>query len=136
MRAAVGQIGAHKAAAGVGYAHSAVDKNFQLHVGNRVLDLADFGQACFAAQNHAAKAHRLVDFDGLAVYARSLGAKVQRGVGKMLLQYRNDSNVLNDKGVYWILLKVIHAVQKSVDVFVVEYYVQGAMQFFLRELFL
>ena len=135
MRAAVGQIGAHKAAAGVGYAHRSVDKNFQLHVGNRVLDLADFGQASFAAKHDALKAHRLVDFDGLAVYARSLGAKVQRGVGKMLLQYRNDSNVLNDKGVYWILLKVIHAVQKRVDVFVVEYYVQCAMQFFLRELF-
>ena len=135
LRAAVGQIGAHKAAAGVGDAHRSVDKDLQLHVGNGVLDLSDFGQASLAAKNNAAKAHRLVDFYGLAVYARRLGAKVQRRVWKMLLQYRNDSQILNDKGVYRILFEVIHAVQKGVDVLVVEYYVQGAMQFFLRKTF-
>ena len=110
-------------------------KAFQLHVGHRIFDLPDFVKRCLPSEYDSPEPYAPVHFDGAAVHAVCLRAQVQRGIGKMLLQHRHNTDVLHDKAVYGIALKVVNIFDELLYVVVVERDVQGTEQALVRIFF-
>ena len=129
LGAAAGKIRAHKAAAGIGYAHRAMAERLKLHLRHGILYPADLVQRYFAAQHNTAESELTVHFYGGTVDAACLGTQMKRRIRKMLSDQRNDSQVLNDERVYRILTEIIQIRGEGVYVPVMKRNIERAVKF-------
>ena len=96
---AVVHVAGQQAAAGVGHAQGAVYKHFQFHRRNLFADFADFFQAQFPGQDHAADALAVPEFHGGPVNGVGLHRQVN-GLVRPFLSYQHDqAGVRHDQGV-------------------------------------
>ena len=129
------KIGAHEAATGIGDAHGAVTKGFELHIGNGVFNFADFFKRSFPSEHDAFKSEPLIKQSGGSVDAARLRTQVKRRVGELFLQNRHDAQILHDKRIDRIALKIIDIVLKRSDIVIVKGDVERAVKFFSGKTF-
>ena len=130
LRAPACKICAHKTATGISDAHGTVTKGLKLHIGNGIFNFADFFKRSFPSEHDAFKAEPFIKQSGGSVDAARLRAQVKRRVGELFLQNRHDAQILHDKRIDRIALKIIDIVLKGSDVLVMKGDIERAVEFF------
>ena len=127
--AAAGKVCADKAPPRIRNAHRAVHKTFKLHLRYVRFYFGNIGERGLPAEYHTFKPQIAVDAHRFIVDTVCLCTEVERRIGEMFAQYGNHSDILNNKGVDGIKLKIIGFRQKGLNVFIMERNIQCAEQF-------